>query len=117
RRAEAMYESNVVGLPLSLHLAKDREILRVARADSAAQLAAPGGYQTVKWTGLPIGSGFADIRRAIFDGSRLLAAIAPPTKYAALVDWMQRVDEKHCARERDACAAAPVAETVQRLRL
>src|SRR5215472_6569574 len=55
RRAEAMNESDVVGLPLSFHLAKDREVLRTARADSAAQLTASGSYQTVKWTGLPIG--------------------------------------------------------------
>ena len=115
RRTEAMNESDVVGLPLRFHLAKDREVLRVAGADPAAQLAVSGLYQVVERAALPIGRGLADIRRPVFDDRRLLDAVGSPTKRAAFVDRMQRVDQKRGTRKRDACAAAAVAEAVQRL--
>jgi len=110
-----MNESDVVGLTLRFHIAQDREVLRVARADSAAQLAASSLYQMVERAALPIGRGLADVRRPVFDDRRLLDAVGSPTKRAAFMDRMQRVDDKRGARERNACAAAAVAEALQRL--
>src|SRR5262249_41969755 len=40
--AEAMNEDQVVGLPLSFHLAKDCEVFQLARAEPAPKLAASG---------------------------------------------------------------------------
>jgi hypothetical protein len=56
---------------------------------------------SVERAALPSGRGLADIRRLIFDDRRLLDAVGSPTKRAAPVDRMQRVDEKRGTRERN----------------
>jgi len=117
RNTEAMDEGNVVGLTFRFQLAKDREVARVTRADPAAQLAVSRLHQMVERAALPVGRGLADVRWPVFDDRRLLGAVGSPTKCAAFVDWVQRVDDQRGTRERDACSAAVVAETVQRLGL
>ena len=108
RRTEAMNESDVVGLTLRFHLAKDREVRRVAHAHPAAELAGSGLYQMVERAALPVGRGLANIRTPVFHDFRLLDAVGSPTKRAAFVDRMQRVDDKRGTRECNACAAAAV---------
>jgi len=93
RRAEAMDESDVISLPLRSHIAKDREVLRVAGADLAAQLAGAGRHQMVEGAALPIDRGLADVRGPVFDHWRLLDAVGAPAKHAAFVDRMQRIDD------------------------
>ena len=92
-----MDEGDVVRLPLRSHLAKDREVLRVAGADPAAQLAGSGRHQMVERAALPSGRGLADVRRPVFDDRRLLDAVGAPAKRAAFVDRMQRIDDNHGA--------------------
>ena len=69
----------------------------------------------VERAALPIGGGLADVRRPVFDDRGLLDAVGSPTKRAAFVDRVQRVDDKRGTRKRDACVATAVAEAVQRL--
>ena len=88
-----MDENDIIRLPLRSHVAKDREILRVAGADLAAQLDASGRHQMVEGAALPSDRGLADVRRPVFDDWRLLDAVGAPAKHAAFVDRMQRIDD------------------------
>ena len=112
-----MDESDVIRLALLSHLAKHREVLRVAGADPAAQLVASGRRQMIEGTALPTGRGLADVRRPVLDDWRLLDAVGAPAKRPAFVDRMQRIDDHRGAGKRDARFASAISEAVEGVRL
>ena len=92
-----------------------QEIGRFALPDPRAKLVAAGRQQMIEDAALPIGCRLAFLGATILDNGLFLDAVVAPAEGAAFVDRVQRVDQRHAARQIEPGRLAPLAETVQQV--
>ena len=112
-----MEEDQVVGMPEILHFLDDRIIGGIAEADAPAELLLAALHQEIERAALPRLRRLALVAAAIIAHRFFDGTIVAPEEDAALVHWMQGVDEHQPAVDRQADRIALHAERPQQIGL
>ena len=116
--SEPMDHRQIVGMPEIAQVLDHREVGRIATGEVAPQLAVAAFQQMVEWALMPcIHPPLVRAGPFEFDQRRCVGRVAVPAEQPALIDRVQRVDDRDAPRHRDPGGAGPFAEAAQQLGL